>query len=394
MPSTRRPRSPAATAAPAKPARAKPAAAKRRLSTSRGAPAVPLDARPADLAAARAALLAYFDAHRRDLPWRRRAHDPYAVWVSEIMLQQTRVETVIPYYERFLERFPTPRALADAPLDAVLASWSGLGYYRRARMLHEGARAVVREHQGALPADAAALRALPGIGAYTAGAIASIAFGLREPLVDGNVERVLARVLALGGDPRAAATKKRLWTAARALADDPRPGDVNQALMELGATVCTPVSPRCLLCPLRAQCAARAAGDPERYPEKPARAAVRTEQWSALVATPRTASPASAAVWLAPSAIGRWTGMLLPPLVRSDESADAVAWFASLGVRHVAPAGQITHVLTHAAMAVTVYRGELPGAPPHGRLVAAHELDALAVPKITRVVLARAGFAA
>lgn len=207
-------------------------------------------------------LLAWYDRHRRDLPWRR-DRDPYRVWVSEVMLQQTRVETVLPYYERFLERFPDVGALAAAPLEEVLALWSGLGYYRRARQLHAAAARVARE---GFPGAAHGWRELPGIGEYTAAAVASIAFGEVVPVLDGNVERVAARLLALPDDPKRAAPRRRLRAAAAALLDPERPGDGNQALMELGARICTPRAPKCLLCPLEARCEGRRTGDPERFP--------------------------------------------------------------------------------------------------------------------------------
>lgn len=214
-------------------------------------------------------LLAWYDATRRDLPWRR-SRDPYLIWVSEVMLQQTRVETVIPYFEGFLRRFPTVRTLADADLDDVLAAWSGLGYYRRARQLHAAARQIVASG-GELPATVDELRQLPGIGPYTAAAVASIAFDVPAPVLDGNVERVLSRRLALEGDPRRGEARRELLEAARGLLPPGRPGDGNQALMELGATICTPKSPRCGDCPLAAGCRAYASGDPEAYPRLPAR---------------------------------------------------------------------------------------------------------------------------
>jgi A/G-specific adenine glycosylase len=231
------------------------------------------------------ALLAWFDRHRRDLPWRQ-THDPYRVWLSEVMLQQTRVETVLPFYTRFLERFPTVQDLARAEVEEVLAAWSGLGYYRRARQLHAAARQVAGAG-GAFPGSVAGLRALPGIGDYTAAAVASIAFGVAEPVLDGNVERVTARWLALSGDPKSAAVRRRLHEAARELLDPERPGDSNQALMELGATLCTPRRPRCLLCPLRPGCRAAASGDPEAWPTPRRRRAVeRHRLLAALVEEP------------------------------------------------------------------------------------------------------------
>ena len=209
------------------------------------------------------ALLTWFDQHRRDLPWRRTS-DPYRIWLSEVMLQQTRVETVLPFYNRFLERFPTVEDLAQAEVEEVLALWSGLGYYRRARQLHAAAGQIVEA--GSFPSTVEGLRALPGIGAYTAAAVASIAFGVAAPVMDGNVERVLSRVLAQTEDPKAGEARGRLLAAAAGLLDAARPGDSNQALMELGATLCSPRRPKCLLCPLRSGCRAVREGDPESYP--------------------------------------------------------------------------------------------------------------------------------
>ena len=213
----------------------------------------------------RAALLAWYRAERRDLPWRR-TRDPYAIWVSETMLQQTRVEAVIPYYERFLARFPTVGALATADLDDVLSAWAGLGYYSRARNLKRAAEQVVADHAGCLPAAPDALRELPGIGRYTAGAIASIAFDRPAPIVDGNVARVLARLHGLREPIEQSAVRARLWAEAERLADGPAPGDLNQALMELGARICVPGTPRCDACPVSPFCDARRAGDAASLP--------------------------------------------------------------------------------------------------------------------------------
>jgi A/G-specific adenine glycosylase len=214
-------------------------------------------------ASLRRGLLSWFDRHRRDLPWRR-TRDPYRIWVSEVMLQQTRVEAVRPYYERFLARFPTVEDLARAPLDEVLALWSGLGYYRRARQLHAAARRIA--DAGEFPRTLDRLLELPGVGSYTAAAVASIAFGLAVPVLDGNVERVMARRLALAEDPKRGASRALLLAAAAALLDPSRPGDGNQALMELGATLCLPRQPRCELCPLRPGCVAAREGRQEMYP--------------------------------------------------------------------------------------------------------------------------------
>lgn len=195
-------------------------------------------------------LLAWYDLHARDLPWRK-DRDPYRVWLSEIMLQQTRVAAVIEHYHEFLRRFPTVQKLAAARASSVLAAWSGLGYYRRARSMHAAAKMIVRELGGRFPDNAAALQALPGVGRYTSAAIASIAFGEPVAVVDGNVERVLQRILGARLAP------EKIWTAAGDLLDRERPGDFNQAMMELGAVVCTPRAPSCLTCPVLDCCATR-----------------------------------------------------------------------------------------------------------------------------------------
>lgn len=203
----------------------------------------------------RRGLLAWFDTVARDLPWRQ-THNPYAIWVSETMLQQTRVSVVMDYYTRFLERFPDLASLAAASEEDVLAQWSGLGYYRRARALHESARAVMAEYGGEIPKTAAGLGRLPGVGVYTAAAVASIAFGEPIAAVDGNVERVLTRYYGYEPIPGAARSGQMKKDAAN-LVDPKRPGDFNQAMMELGATVCLPKSPLCLMCPVREGCATR-----------------------------------------------------------------------------------------------------------------------------------------
>ncbi len=200
----------------------------------------------------RAAVLRWYDRNKRDLPWRR-TRDPYAIWIAETMLQQTQVATVVPYYHRFMDAFPSVEVLARAPLDAIRGVWSGLGYYRRAANLQQSARALLSRHGSRLPDDFDALLRLPGIGKYTAGAVMSIAFGRPYPAVDGNVRRVYARLLGL-------TDTKPLEQAARQMVSRSRPGDFNQALMELGATVCVPAAPLCGRCPLAHWCQARAAG--------------------------------------------------------------------------------------------------------------------------------------
>jgi len=213
---------------------------------------VPLLSTGKDLGPFRRALLRWYDQHRRELPWRE-TRDPYRIWLSEIMLQQTRVAAVLEHYRTFLERFPNVHALAAASEEAVLAAWSGLGYYRRARMLHRCAQQIVEQHGGDFPQNAAALLALPGIGRYTAAAISSIAFAEPVAVVDGNVERVLQRLLGIkltGVN----LTMPQTWAHAQALLANSRPGDFNQAMMELGATVCVSRAPRCTVCPVRKWC--------------------------------------------------------------------------------------------------------------------------------------------
>jgi A/G-specific adenine glycosylase len=215
----------------------------------------------------RRALLKWYDRRRRDLPWRR-SRDPYRVWVSEIMLQQTQVETVKPYFRRFLRRFPSVRALAEAPADAVMKAWEGLGYYARARNLHRAAKIISSDFSGRLPESPDDLMKLPGIGRSTAGAISSIAFDRAEPVLDGNVARVLCRVFRVRRNPRESRTREELWDIAQRLLPTDRPGDFNQALMDLGATVCVPRNPRCGVCPLATLCLARAHGKQDKLPIK------------------------------------------------------------------------------------------------------------------------------
>jgi A/G-specific adenine glycosylase len=212
-------------------------------------------------------LLAWYDRSRRDLPWRR-TRSPYRVWLAEVMLQQTQVETVIPYYRRFLRRFPSMAALARASVDDVLEVWVGLGYYSRARNFHAAARIVVSKYRGRVPRDLGAMMALPGVGRYIAGAVLSITYDLPTPIVDGNVTRVLCRLFAIGGDPKSARVRKPLWSLAESLIPEERAGDFNQAMMELGAMVCTPTNPACLLCPVSRGCEARRRGKQGKLPRR------------------------------------------------------------------------------------------------------------------------------
>jgi A/G-specific adenine glycosylase len=210
-------------------------------------------------------LLGWYRRHCRNLPWRR-TRDPYAIWVAEIMLQQTRVDTVIAYYERFLSKFPTLASLAAAPLEDVLKAWEGLGYYARARNLHAAARSIVEQFDGRLPRDLEALRHLPGVGTYTAAAIASIAYGQDALALDGNLRRVLCRIFAIDDDPGRPGTQRRLEALGLAMLPPGQASDFNQAFMDLGALVCTPSSPRCLICPLMNLCKAQQEGIQDALP--------------------------------------------------------------------------------------------------------------------------------
>lgn len=300
-------------------------------------------------------LLAWYDRHRRDLPWRR-TREPWPVWVSEVMLQQTRVETAIPYFERFLARFPDPAALAAAPIEEVLTLWSGLGYYRRARQLQAAARAV--GERGGLPETAAELEGLPGIGPYTAAAIASIAFGAAVPVLDGNVVRVAARLSAEPDDPARAPVRRRLLAVAAGLLDAARPGDSNQALMELGATLCLPKAPACGACPLEPDCLARAHGAPEAHPRPRRRPApVRVRQTAAVVeGTGGTVLLVRRAA-TEPVLAGLWE---LPTVEAEDLAGAERALAARYGGtwRLGAPAASLRHGITFRAIELAAHRAE------------------------------------
>jgi len=235
----------------------------------------------------RAALIRWYDSVKRDLPWRR-TRDPYAIWISEIMLQQTRVAAVVPYYEKFLKTFPNVRVLARAGTDRVLANWAGLGYYSRARNLQRAAKEMVSRHAGNFPREYEAALALPGIGRYTAAAVLSIAYAAPRAVLDGNVARVLARIGALRGDLRAPSLWRKLESTAQDLLAANAPGDWNQAMMELGATVCTPKSPRCGDCPVKKWCRARKLGIAEKLPSaRKKRATIEVTLAAAVLLDPR-----------------------------------------------------------------------------------------------------------
>lgn len=317
-------------------------------------------------------LLRWYDANKRTLPWRR-SQDPYRVWLSEVMLQQTTVATVIPYYERFLARFPDVKSLAAAKDDDVMRLWAGLGYYSRARNLLAAARTVVAEHGGRFPDTAEGLRSLPGVGRYTAGAVSSIAFGRPEPLVDGNVNRVFARLFARKGDIKSPAFQAWAWeTASRLLAPE-RPGDWNQALMELGATVCHPQGPECSRCPLSRNCLAKAKGLQESLPMTAARKAAVPLAWTAL--------------------LSRRGGKILL-WKRADDERFLPGHWGLPEPRHVpaAKAGRLikrlTHSITHHRISLAVREAAPPTrTPPAGRWVTEVAARELVVSSLWRKVL-------
>ena len=314
--------------------------------------------------ARRRRLLSWYARHRRPMPWRE-TRDPYPIWVSEVMLQQTQVATAVPYYVRFVERFPDVRALARARPESVLAAWAGLGYYRRARLLHEAARAVVRDHGGRVPSDPLVFGARPGVGRYTAGAVLSIAFDRPLAVLDGNVARVLARWNAMHVSHRDSQGSRQLWAVADSLVPMRRAGDWNQALMELGATVCLPRAPRCGECPVAVECRGLASGNPEAFPETPVRRAV-THLRRAVAIVERGGR----------TLVERREGALLaglwePPGVELESGARAgaslTARLRALGVRaRLEDTGaRVRHTITHRRIEVEVWRAaaEKPGAP-------------------------------
>jgi len=322
---------------------------------------------------------------RQHLPWQG-TREPYRVWLSEIMLQQTQVATVLDYYPRFLARFPQVRALAAAPLDDVLALWSGLGYYSRARHLHRCAQEVVARHGGEFPRDAAALATLPGIGRSTAGAIAAFCFGERSPILDANVRRVLTRSLGFGADLAQAASERALWTVAEGLLPRrdlaramPR---YTQGLMDLGATVCLARNPQCARCPLAEICVARAGGDPHAYPVRSRRLVRRAEDWWLLLRV-----DGAGRCWLAPRPQrGIWAGLYCPPVFASRADLDAELP-AAAGPGEAWPA--FTHVLTHRNLRLhpVLVRGDGAAGGPGGAWFDAQGWRALGLPAPVRKLL-------
>lgn len=297
-------------------------------------------------------LLDWYHTNRRDLPWRRMQEDPYAIWVSEIMLQQTQVATVIPYFDRWMARFPTLQLLANATLDDVLVAWSGLGYYARARNLHRAARIIVEEYAGQIPRDESGITSLPGVGRYTAGAIRSIAFNEPAAIVDANVARVLSRVFEIGGDPKSSANQHRLYALAEGLIPSGQARDFNQALMELGALVCSPTDPACEHCPLLPGCFAGNSSNPTALPElPPGKRTVRATHACAIV------RQNGSVLLVQRQPHGLWGGLWELPRraciegERPDECAVRAAQeVAGIFVEITMPASTVNHTVMHYAI--------------------------------------------
>ena len=342
----------------------------------------------------RRALLGWYARERRQLPWRS-SRDPYCIWVSEIMLQQTQVATVIGFYERWMKRFPNVAALAAANVEDVLHAWEGLGYYSRARNLQKAARQVVEKNGGRLPESIDELRSLPGIGPYSAGAIASIAFGANEPAVDGNIIRVLTRLFCLTGDPKRSPLLQELWGLARALIPPGRASDFNQALMELGATCCTPRAPRCVTCPLASYCQALEQDRVLDLPQTSPRPALSFERRVAAVVRRR----GRVLVVRAPSTASRWAGMWQFPDVelQGDQNPSSVlqssiATKTGLSIDTGEHLGSLQHQVTRFRIAIEVYacrpREGRARAIDYGavRWCAPEQLSALAMPAAHRKI--------
>ncbi|MBX3553204.1 MAG: A/G-specific adenine glycosylase [Pseudolabrys sp.] len=339
-----------------------------------------------------AALLAWYDRHRRVLPWRAlpgAASDPYAVWLSEIMLQQTTVVAVAPYYAKFLTRWPTVAALAAAPLDDVLKMWAGLGYYARARNLHACARAVVEHHDGRFPSSVERLQSLPGIGAYTSAAIASIAFDQPAVPVDGNVERVVTRLFAL--DEELPGAKPAIKALAEAIAPAQRHGDFAQALMDLGATICTPKKPACVLCPWQGPCVARRDGTQELFPRKAPKREGRQRRGAAFVVL-----RGDEVLVRTRPAKGLLGGMTEVPTTEwsATFSEDDALSFSPLKAEWRRRGERVTHVFTHFPLELVVYVARVSArtkVPDGMRFISLRDVPGEAFPNLMRKVLRAAG---
>ncbi len=323
-------------------------------------------------------LLRWYDQHARVLPWRG-IHNAYHTWVSETMLQQTRVETVLAYFDRFIQRFPTVEALAAAPEDEVLKLWEGLGYYRRARNLHKGAQQVVAEHGGVIPRDVKELLKISGIGEYTAGAIASIAYDQAVPAVDGNVIRVVSRVKGIRENVGIPSVKRRIAQEAAALVPQSRPGDFNQAMMDLGATICVPGTPSCERCPVAALCDAYREGDAEDIPELPRKNPPRVIDYDLclifngdrVLMRQRTETMLQG-LWVYPMVEDHHTVKQLAPLVKKR---------IGVPVTDIQTAGEAKHIFTHQVWQMKLYIMHTTAEAPAGwRFVTMEEMQQLTIP--------------
>lgn len=323
-------------------------------------------------------VLNWYDRGHRDLPWRH-TKDPYRIWVSEIMLQQTRAETVISYYERFLARYPDVQRLANAPEEELLKQWEGLGYYTRARSLQKAAKLIVETYGGQMPADVEKLRALPGVGDYTAGAIASIAFRIPAAAVDGNVERVICRWDALEDEVGTPAVRRRITARAQELVPVDRPGAFANAMMEMGATMCTPKNPRCLLCPVRGGCLGLARGIAQELPRKAKKKAQRVENRAVLLVF------AQGRVLIVKREERLLGGLFVfPDVLEQSDPAALCAALEALGVRaaYDEKLGHARHVFTHLIWEMDVYAlvADAPSSVHGGQWVTREELAALPLP--------------
>jgi A/G-specific adenine glycosylase len=352
------------------------------------------DKEPALAAPTARDLLDWYDRHARVLPWRAVSGapaDPYRVWLSEIMLQQTTVTAVAPYFARFLARWPDVRALAAAPLDDVLKSWAGLGYYARARNLHVCAGVVVARHGGCFPATERELAELPGIGPYTAAAIAAIAFGVRAAAVDGNVERVVARLFAL--EQELPGAKPQIRKLAAGLVPGRRSGDFAQAMMDLGATICTPRRPACAICPWMKACQACRRGDPASFPRRAPKSAGRLRRGAAFVAL-RADGCVLMRARPPKGLLGGMTEVPTTEWAHDFDVAEALRQAPRLG--RAKPGwrrlpGVVSHVFTHFPLELVVYRAEISAgapAPAGARWIALQDLDGEALPSLMRKVMA------